>query len=84
MRVRNDETIKEIAERCKCSPSQIILSYITMQDLCIVSKSTSKQHYREDVDLQELRREDFDTIDNLGITHRHVDPTSFGPESSFK
>lgn len=79
VKVRDDPTIKRVAEKCGCSPSQVILSYITMQNICVIPKSTSRQHLEENTKLRELEREDFEAVDNLGITHRYVDPVSFGP-----
>lgn len=78
VRVKDDENIKKIAEKYKRSPSQIILSYITMQDICVIPRSVSEAHIRENIDLEELEKEDFDVIDNLNITQRYVDPVNFG------
>lgn len=82
-RVREDETIKKIASKHRCSPSQVILSYIAMQGICVIPRSTSRKHLQENIDLKELDKEDFSAIDNLGIERRYVDPVSFGP-SRFK
>ncbi|CAD24968.1 ALDOSE REDUCTASE [Encephalitozoon cuniculi GB-M1] len=79
-KVRDDKTIKAIAKKYGCAPSQIILSYITAQGICVIPKSRSKEHLRENIDLKELSREDISAIDALNTGHRYVDPPGFGPE----
>ncbi|KAM0672337.1 aldo-keto reductase [Ordospora colligata] len=82
LKIRNDKTIKTVAEKYECSPSQIILSYLTMQGVCVIPKSTSRKHLEENMDLKALKQEDMRIIDGIEITHRYVDPISFG-ESRF-
>ncbi|KAH9412190.1 aldo-ketoreductase [Ordospora pajunii] len=82
LKIRDDKTIGMIAEKYGCSPSQIILSYLAMQGICVIPKSTSRKHLEENMDLRALNQEDMHIIDGIDIIHRYVDPTSFG-ESRF-
>ncbi|AFN82421.1 aldo-keto reductase [Encephalitozoon romaleae SJ-2008] len=78
-KVREDKTIKAIAKKYECTPSQIILSYIVSRNICVIPRSKSKEHLKENIDLKELAKEDISIIDGLDIGHRYVDPVSFGP-----
>ena len=50
-----------------------------MQDICVIPRSVSEAHIKENIDVFELKREDFDVLDNLVVTHRYVNPVEFGP-----
>lgn len=78
-RVRDDATIGRIAEKHGCTPSQVILSYVAMQGICVIPKSRSRKHLEENIRLVELSEEDFGRIDSLGVVHRYVNPKEFGP-----
>ncbi|KAL7346417.1 aldo-keto reductase [Encephalitozoon intestinalis] len=80
LKVRDDETIKSIARKYECTPSQVILSYITSQGICVIPRSKSKEHLKENIDLKELSKEDISAIDALDRGHRYIDPTRFGPD----
>ncbi|KAG5858928.1 aldo/keto reductase-like protein [Encephalitozoon hellem] len=78
-KVREDKTIKEIAKKYGCTPSQVILSYIVSRGVCVIPRSKSKEHLKENIDLKELSKEDISAIDGLNINHRYVNPVGFGP-----
>lgn len=79
--VRNDKDILKIAKKHAKSPSQVILSYLVQNNICVIPKSTNPSHLRENTELVELDEEDNKAIDSIKIYHRYVNPTYLGKDA---
>ncbi|XP_029166580.1 aldose reductase-like [Nylanderia fulva] len=76
----NDPLLKELAKKYGASTSQIILSFITQQNICVVPKSSSYDHLKSNRDLLILTEDDMERIRNINTHYRYVDPIDFGLE----
>jgi aldehyde reductase len=74
-----DPVIVDVAGRNKITPSQAILSYLVSKSICIIPKSTSEQHLRENMELVELDSSDIERLDKIDIDFKFTDHPQFGP-----
>lgn len=82
--VRNDKVIKEIAQELGITPSQVLLSYAVTRGCCVIPRSKSETHQRENMELTILNDKFMKKIaDNISKRVRYVAPDEFG-EDVFK
>ena len=73
-----DKTINEIATKYSATPQQVILSFLLKEGLVVIPRTSSKEHFKSNSKLVDLKYEDHDKIKNISISHRFIDPVSFG------
>ncbi|KAF7684270.1 Aldose reductase [Astathelohania contejeani] len=74
----DDPMIVALAQKYNITPVQLILSYITTKNICVIPKSTNKEHLRENFNLVRLDQTTMDLINSINKTYRYVDPMKFG------
>ncbi|KAG0433804.1 Aldose reductase [Dictyocoela muelleri] len=77
--LKNDNLISEIAKNMNCTTSQVILSWIRSQNICVVPRSKSEMHLKENMEYIKLDLSDIERINNIGINVRYIDHPDFGP-----
>ncbi|KAI4292049.1 glycerol 2-dehydrogenase (NADP+) [Pancytospora philotis] len=76
--VKNDDTIKWIAERHKTSPEIVLLSYGVMLGCCVIPRSRNPKHIKSNRQLIPLSSEDMREIEAIKIRHRYIKHEQFG------
>ena len=68
--VRSDPTIISLADKYKVTPPQIILSWHVRRGVVAITKSTNKEHQKENLQLVDLSDADYEAINNLDKNER--------------
>lgn len=68
--VRSDPTIVSLAAKYNATPVQVILSWHIRRGIVVVTKSTNKEHQKENLELLMLSEDDFETINKLDKNQR--------------
>lgn len=71
--VREDETIKRIAEKHNCTPSQVLLSDAISRGYVVIPRSGNKKHIIENLQIINIDNEDREIIDKIDFRCRYVD-----------
>lgn len=75
--ILNDLTILQIAQKYKCHPSQIVLSWIESKGCSVITKTDSKQHMSMNLNSISLNVLDLKKIDLLNKNRRYHNPSEF-------
>ncbi len=83
-KLTHNAIVKDIAATSRISPAQVLLQWNIIQNVAIVTKSTSEDHLKEIVDSGKevfLSENDMKVLDEIGETTRFVSPPfMFGNE----
>lgn len=82
--VLEEPEIIKIAETHQKSTAQIILRFLTQQDIMVIPKSTNPKHIAENLDIFDfkLSEDEINTIQSLDKGHSGIDwPSSMGQEA---
>lgn len=77
--VREDPVIKKIAEKHNTTPSKVLLSYPITLGCCVIPRSSSKEHVKDNFECFNLDKEDIEMIDGIKTRCRYVNVEEFGP-----
>lgn len=78
--VREDPIILEIAKKYKTTTSQVLLSYAIKRGCCVIPRSRSESHIKENSEVLNLSDEDMGKINKISTRVRYVDVPEFGEE----
>ncbi|XP_031843075.1 aldo-keto reductase family 1 member B1-like [Nomia melanderi] len=84
-RVLEDPTIKELADKYKKSPAQIILRHQIQLEHIVIPKSVTKSRMQENFNIFdfELSPQDMNTMNNLNRNFRFIDRFNLGKHKYF-
>ena len=69
--LREDSTVREIAQKLGKSPAQILLRWSFQQNIGILPKASSRKHIEENIDLDfTIPDEDMQTLSNLKVAQK--------------
>lgn len=68
--VRSDPTIVSLATKYNASPAQVIFAWHIRRGVVVVTKSTNKEHQKENLQLITISNEDFEAINKLDRNER--------------
>ncbi|KAG0418739.1 Aldose reductase [Dictyocoela roeselum] len=77
--LKNDPLFAEIAKKLNCTTSQVILSWIRSKNICVIPRSKSESHLKENLEFIPLESSDIEKINNIEISVRYIDHPDFGP-----
>lgn len=77
--VKDDKTIKEVADRYETCTTKILLSFCVALGCCVIPRSRSAEHIRSNYELIKLTQEDLDKINGIEKRKRYINAESFGP-----
>lgn len=80
LKVVNDEDIKEIAKKYEKSVAQTILSFLVQNKHCVIPRSTSEVHLKENLELFELSEKDLKRIGKIEKNIRYIHPNYLGTD----
>jgi diketogulonate reductase-like aldo/keto reductase len=74
--VLSDPVIKKIAAKAGRTPAQVALRWLAQHGLAVIPKSMNESHIKENMDIfgWELSSTDMESIDNIGVCQRLVNP----------
>jgi diketogulonate reductase-like aldo/keto reductase len=74
--ILEDKTVLQLAKKYQKSPAQILLNWAIRRGTIAIPKSTNADHLKANISIFdfELDGEDMETLNNLPVRHRYVNP----------
>ncbi|TBU02013.1 aldo-keto reductase [Hamiltosporidium magnivora] len=78
--LKEDPLLSKIAQNRNITTSQLILSYLTHKNICVIPKSTNPTHIHQNSQLIQLTDQEVQQIESIKTEYRYVDLPSFGKD----
>ncbi|KAJ2783225.1 hypothetical protein H4R18_001826 [Coemansia javaensis] len=78
--VMGDATVQAIAKAHKCTPAQVLLSWLIARGIAAIPKSTSSARLAQNLQMVPLSLDDMQSLGRITTRQRKVDPSRDTPE----